>query len=203
MFTETFTAGFRVIRNPYLKAESAWSYEVGFNQIFSDRLILDLALFHYDYKNFIEPEPDIYQNVQFTNVSNARIRGLEVTAQGSLLKRFLSFNVGYTYMDPTDRETGETLAYRPRHLLTSGLTITYSIFEAGVDFRYISRLENVKVYPNDKRVAQKLTDGRISTKLLGFNLSFNINNLFQYNYWQIERNMAPSRNFVFTVSREI
>ena len=27
MFTETFTAGFKVIRNPYLKAESAWFRE--------------------------------------------------------------------------------------------------------------------------------------------------------------------------------
>ena len=203
MFTETFTAGFRIIRNPYLKAESAWSYEVGVNQIISDKLILDLALFHYDYKNFIEPEPDIYQTVQFKNVSSARIRGLEFSAQGSILKRFLSFNVGYTYMDPVDRDTGETLAYRPRHLLTSGLTLTYSIFEAGLDFRYISRLERVKVYPNDERVPQKVWDGRITSKLMGFSMSFNINNMFQYNYWQVERNMAPPRNYVFTVSREL
>lgn len=203
MFTETFTAGFRVIRNPHLKAESAWSYEVGVNQFFSDKLILDLVLFHNDYKNFIEPEPDIYQTVQFTNVSKARIRGLEITAQGSIWKRFLYFNFGYTYMDPIDRNTGETLAYRPRHLWTSGLTLTYSIFEAGIDYRYISRLERVKVYPNDNRVAQKVWDGRISTRIYGFALSFNINNMFQYNYLQIERNIAPPRNYVFTVSREL
>ena len=203
MFTETFTAGFKVIRNPYLKAESAWSYEFGINQILSDKLILDLALFHNDYENFIEPEPDIYQTVQFTNVSNARIRGLEITAQGSLWKRLLAFNLGYTYMDPEDRDTGETLAYRPRHLWTSGLTFTHSIFEAGVDFRYISRLEQVKVYPNDERVAQKVWDARISADLLGFNLSFNVNNLFQYNYMQIERNITPPRSFVFTVSRDL
>jgi len=203
MFTETFTAGFRVIRNPYLKAESAWSYEIGMNKLISDKLILDLALFHYDYKNFIEPEPDIYQNVQFTNVSKARIRGLEFTAQGSIWKRYLSFNLGYTYMDPIDRDTGETLAYRPRHLWTSGLTLSYSIFEAGIDFRYISRLERVKVYPNDDRVAQKVWDGRISTRMLGFNLSFNVNNMFQYHYWQIERNIGAPRNYVFTASREL
>lgn len=203
MFTETFTSGFKVITNPYLKAESAWSYEFGINQILSDKLIVDLALFHNDYKNFIEPEPDIYQTVQFTNVSNARIRGFEISAQGSLWKRLLAFNLGYTYMDPEDRDTGETLAYRPRHLWTSGLTLTYSIFEAGVDFRYISRLERVKVYPNDDRVAQKIWDGRISADLLGFNLSFNLNNLFQYNYMQIERNIGPPRSYVFTVSREL
>ncbi len=203
MFTETFTAGFRVIRNPYLKPESAWSYEVGINQIISDKLIVDLALFHNDYKNFIEPEPDIYQTVQFTNVATARIRGFEITAQGSLWQRLLLFNAGYTYMDPEDLNTNEILAYRPRHLVTSGLTLSYSIFELGFDYRYISRLEKVKIYPNDKRVAQNVWDARIAAHLFGFNLAFNINNLFQYNYWQIERNIAPPRNFVFTVNREI
>ncbi len=203
MFTETFTAGFKVIRNPYLKAESAWSYELGINQILSNKLMLDLALFHNDYQNFIEPEPDIYQTVKFVNVSNARIRGFEVTAQGAILDRFLGFNAGYTYMDPVDRDTKQTLAYRPRHLFTSGMTLSFSIFEAGVDFRYVSRLERVKVYPNDDRVAQKVWDARIGAKVLGFNLAFNINNLFQYNYWQIERNIGPPRNYVFTITREL
>lgn len=203
MFTETFTAGFRVIRNPYLKPESAWSYEVGINKIFSDKLILDMAFFHNDYKNFIEPEPDIYQTVQFTNVASARIRGLEITAQGSLWKRLLFFNGGYTYMDPEDLNTNEILAYRPRHLVTTGLTLSYSIFELGIDYRYISRLEKVKVYPNDKRVAQNVWDARVAARLFGFNLALNINNLFQYNYMQIERNIAPPRNIVFSVNREI
>jgi len=203
MFTETFTAGFRVIRNPDLKPESAWSYEIGVNKIFSDKLILDLALFHNDYKNFIEPEPDIYQTVQFTNVSNARIRGIEIAAHGNLWKRLLAFNIGYTYMDPRDLDTKEILAYRPQHLLTSGLTLSYSIVEFGIDYRYLSRLDRVKVYPNDNRVAQQIWDARIAARLMGFNVAFNINNLFQYNYMQIERNIAPPRNFVFTLNREI
>ncbi len=202
MFTETFTAGFKVIRNPNLKAESAWSYEIGINQILNQHFIFDLAFFHNDYKNFIEPEPDIYQTVQFTNVANARIRGVEFTGQASLFNRKLALNFGYTYMDPVDKSTGEYLAYRPRHLLTSGFTVNYSIFEAGMDYRYISRIEKVKVYPNDDRVAQKIWDARISTKLYDFGIAFNVNNLFQYNYLQIERNMSPMRNYVFTISRQ-
>ncbi len=203
MFTETFTAGFRVIRNPNLKVESAWSYEIGLNQIIANVLVLDLALFHNDYRNFIEPEPDIYQTIQFVNVSNARIRGVEGNVQAGFWNRRLTVAIGYTYMDPIDRDTGEILAYRPRHLLTSGINLSYSIFELGLDYRHISRLERVKVYPNDDRVAQKIWDARISTNVLGFQAAFNINNLLQYNYLQIERNMAPVRNFVLTLSREI
>ena len=202
MFTETFTSGFRVIRNPNLRAENAWSYEVGMNQVVSDKLILDLALFHNDYKNFIQPKPDVYQTIQFLNVPDARIRGLEFTLKGSFWKRHLSFNLNYTYMDPIDLDTGETLAYRPRHLFTSGLTFSYSIAEAGIDYRYVSRLEKVEVYPNDDRASQKVWDGRIAAHLMGFKFSFNINNMFQYNYIQIERNIAPQRNYVFTINRE-
>lgn len=202
MYTETFTAGFKVIRNSNLKAESAWSYEIGINQILNQHFIFDLAFFHNDYKNFIEPEPDIYQTVQFTNVANARIRGIEFTGQASLFNRKLSLNFGYTYMDPVDKSTGEDLAYRPCHLLTSGFTVNYFIFEAGMDYRYMSRIEQVKVYPNDDRVSTNIWDARISTSLYDFGLAFNVNNVFQYNYLQIERNMSPMRNFVFTITRQ-
>jgi len=202
MFSETFTAGFKIIKNPNLKAESAWSYEIGFNQILGQGLILDLALFHNDYKNFIEPQPDIYQTVQFINVSNARIRGLELSGKASLFKRHIALNFGYTYMDPIDLDTKETLAYRPRHLFTSGVTFAHSFFETGIDYRYISRLENVKVYPKDARVPQKIWDARLSFNIFKSTISFNINNLFQYNYLQIERNIAPMRHYVLTLSHE-
>ncbi len=200
MFTETFTAGFKVIKNPNLKAESAWSYEVGLNQILGEGCVFDLALFHNDYTNFIEPEPDIYQTVQFINVAKARIRGLEFAGQVCIYRRYLSSSFGYTYLDPVDLNTKETLAYRPRHLFTSGLTFLYSIFEAGVDYRYISRLEKVKVYPKDERVAQQVWDSRLSAKVAGATISFNINNLFQYNYLQIERNIAPMRHYVLSIN---
>jgi outer membrane receptor protein involved in Fe transport len=203
MFTDTYQSGFKVFPNPDLKTEKAWSYEIGVNQLIADNLILDIALFHNDYKNFIEPERDVYNNVQFINVPNARIRGVEFNTQGSLWQRLLSFNFGYTYMDPVDLDTKETLAYRPRHLWTSGITLSYSIFEAGIDFRYISRLEKVKVYAKDDRVPQKVWDGRVTANISGLMLSLNINNLFQYNYTQVERNIAPPRNFVLTVSREL
>ncbi len=203
MFTDTYQSGFKVFPNPDLKTEKAWSYEIGVNQLIADKLILDIALFHNDYKNFIEPERDVYNNVQFINVPNARIRGVEFNTQGSLWQRLLSFNLGYTYMDPVDLDTKETLAYRPRHLWTSGVTLSYSIFEAGIDFRYISRLEKVKVYAKDDRVPQKVWDGRVTANISGLMLSLNINNLFQYNYTQVERNIAPPRNFVLTVSREL
>ncbi len=202
MFTETFTSGFKVIQNPNLKAEHAWSYEIGLNQIVNQHLMVDVALFYNEYKNFIEPEPDIYQTVQFINVANARIQGVELTTKTSLLKQFVTLDLGYTYMDAINLDTDEVLAYRPKHLFISGVNFKYSIFDAGLDFRYISRLERVKVYPKDDRVAQKVWDARIAANIFGYQLALNVNNLLQYNYLQIERNIAPMRNFVFSINKE-
>lgn len=201
MFTSTYASGFKVIPNPELKTESAWSYEIGFNQIISDKLILDLALFQNTYENFVEPYQDDFV-VQFINISNARIRGLELSVQGNVWQRLLGYNLGYTYMDPIDLDTKETLAYRPRHLFVAGLSLSYSNFEVGMDYRYISRLEKVSVSSQDDRVPQKVGDFRISTNISGLRLALNVNNLFQYNYTQIEKNIAPPRHVVFTVNRE-
>ncbi len=202
MFTDTYQSGIKVFPNPDLKTERAWSYEIGINQIISDKLIVDFALFQNDYKNFIEPNSDASFNVQFENVPNARIRGLEISSQGGIWKRSLGFNLSYTYMDPINTDTKTTLAYRPHHLFISGLTYNYSIFEAGIDFRYISRVEVVKLYPLDDRVAQKVWDFRLSSTISGFKFALNINNMFQYFYTQVEKNIEPPRHYVLSLSRE-
>lgn len=200
MFTQTTTSGFKVIPNPNLKAEKAWSYEIGINQILSEHLLIDIAAFHNDYWNFIEPDRDKQNTVKFNNVSRARIRGLEIMTQSSWWKKRITTSFSYTLLDPKDVLTDKTLAYRPKHLLTCSINLGYGIFETGIDFRYVSRLDTVKVYPDEERVDQKVLDSRISVYLDKFTITANINNLLNYNYTQIERNMAPIRNYNLTLT---
>jgi len=195
MFTETTTSGFKVIPNPELKAERAWSYEIGLNQILSSNILFDIALFHNDYWNFIEPEPDIQNTVQFLNVNRARIRGLDLSVKSGWFERLLTVSIGYTYLDPKDIETDETLAYRPEHLFTGSINVHKGILNTGLDYRYVSRLDNVKVYPDEDRVAQHVLDGHIGANWKNYTLTLNVNNILNYNYLQIERNMAPMRNY--------
>ncbi|MBN1154661.1 TonB-dependent receptor [candidate division KSB1 bacterium] len=195
MFTDTNTSGFQVIPNPELKAERAWSYEIGLNHILANNVLVDIALFHNDYWNFIEPEPDIQNTVQFLNVNRARIRGVDVSAKSSWFNKLLTIGLGYTYLDPIDLKTNETLAYRPNHLFVGSLNVVRGFATAGLDYRYISRLDNVKVYPNEDRVAQKVIDGHIGANWKKYTLTINVNNILNYNYLQIERNIAPMRNY--------
>ncbi|MBC8181974.1 TonB-dependent receptor [candidate division KSB1 bacterium] len=221
MFTSTNTSGFRIIPNPRLEAEKAWSYEIGINQILSKNILVDIAAFHNDYQNFIEPERDEQNTVMFVNVPRARIRGIEMTAQSAWWKKRFNTSISYTYLDPKyisrdntfwwwlEELTGATkpgmsfsdpLAYRPKNLFTCSVSFGYGNFEAGIDYRYISRLDSVKVYPTEDRVPQKVLDSRISYNYGNITITANLNNMLNYQYAQIERNMMPMRHYVLTVT---
>ncbi|MBC7187124.1 MAG: TonB-dependent receptor [Calditrichaeota bacterium] len=200
-FTDVVVSGLRVVPNLQLRAESAWSYETGVNQEISKHFLLDLALFHNQYHDLIEPEPDASGTVRFINVTEARIRGIETSLQGSLWKGRLTPALSYTLLDPWDITADDYLAYRARHLFTGTVTFTQGPLRVGVDYRYVSRLERVKVYPRDQRVAQKVADLRLGYRLLGNDISFDIGNLFNYNYTQVERTLMPIRHYTMTISR--
>lgn len=200
LFSQTMTSGFKVIPNPDLRAERAWSYEVGLNQIINEHLLVDVAAFHNDYWNFIEPERDVQNVVQFSNVNRARIRGLEFLVQSSIWKQRIQSSVSYTLLDPKDVSTGKTLAYRPEHTLSLSVNLNYGNFETGIDYRYVSELDTVKVYPDEDRVPQKVFDTRAAYQFGNYTIALNVNNVFNYNYAQVERNLAPIRNYVVTLT---
>jgi len=111
----------------------------------------------------------------------------------------LSIGLGYTYLDPQDIETDETLAYRPNHLFTGSISVSKGIINTGLDYHYVSRLDNVKVYPNEDRVDQHILDWYLGANWGNYTATLNINNILNYNYLQIERNMAPMRNYSLTL----
>ena len=198
-FSDSIYSGLRIIPNPDLQAESAWAHEFGFNYNPNSFIYLDVAAFLNDYWDLIEPEPNENQVVQFINVTRARIIGIETTLkmQPSPL---MALDIGYTYMDPRDLQTRGTLAYRPRHLLTTGLTVMMGKVNLGADFRYISKLDVVKVYPQDDRVAQKVLNLRGMYTFGGYSLTLSVNNALNHNHTQMERTLEPLRHYVLTFS---
>ncbi len=201
-FSDSIYSGLRIIPNPELRSETAWSHEIGVNLNPTPFLYLDVAGFMSDYWDLIEPQPDENQVVQFINVTRARITGMETTLKTMPIPG-LSFDIGYTYMNPQDIELDTTLAYRPRHLLTAGVTCTMKKLELGADFRYISRFEVVKVYPKDDRVDQKVLNVRGVYRFAAYALTLSVNNLFNYNYTQMERTLMPIRHYVLTLSAKL
>lgn len=198
-FSDSIYSGLRLQPNPDLKSETAWSHEIGASLALAPFASLDLSGFRSDYWDLIEPQPDVSQNIRFVNVTRARISGLESTLRLRPGLRGLVLETSHTLMDPRDLDLDETLAYRPRRI--SQATLLYGIgpVEFSADYRYVSRLETVKLYPNEDRVAQKTLDLHLSWNYRGWSLGTHINNALNHNHTQMERTIQPIRHYQLTL----
>lgn len=199
-FPDSIYSGLRLIPNFDLKSETAWSHELGFNYIPSHSIYLDVAAFSSDYWDLIEPEPDTNNNVQFINVTRARISGAEASVKLNLWPKNMTLDISYTFMNPQDLDMDKVLAYRPKHLFNGSVSYNLGPMDLGVDYRYVSKMERVKVYPQDDRVDQKVLNARFSYRIARWTVAANANNLFNHNYTQRERILQPIRNYVLTLA---
>ncbi|MBN2356670.1 TonB-dependent receptor [candidate division KSB1 bacterium] len=202
-FPNSVYSGLRLQPNPLLKSETAWSHEAGFNLRLFPIMTLDLAGFWCDYWDLIEPVPDENNVIRFTNFTRARIAGAETNLHLQPGIKGLALQAGYTYMDPRDLDLDEVLQYRPRHILQSTLLYSRGPFEISGDYRYISRIEVVKVYPNDDRVAQKVVNLHLTYRIGDWAFSAHVNNLFNHSHTQMERTLMPIRHFTLTIAGAI
>ena len=106
-----------VVGNPNLKPETSTSYEIG-TLYDTARWNAGITLFHNDIKDMIVSDqwgPDYRPPVMtYTNVHEARIRGLELTS-GIALTDSLELTANYTLADAEDKQTGDELVQTPRH----------------------------------------------------------------------------------------
>ncbi|MDP1677165.1 MAG: TonB-dependent receptor [Bacteroidota bacterium] len=205
-----------VVPSTYLKPEHSWSYEIGGTQLISGESMVDIAFFQSDLSDLIEPSVELDQTlnaavVRFRNITQARIQGFETGYHSQWFDRALSFEVNYNYNWAVNRETGSFLKYRPRHIAMTNISYEQAMFNGGIDFRFISRVEEIddnliKLAPinnGEQRVPIYIVDVRIAANLteIGYpiNASLNIHNLLHYNYVELIGNIAPPRQFVVTL----
>ncbi|MFQ5604742.1 MAG: TonB-dependent receptor domain-containing protein [bacterium] len=207
LFTNSTTSGFQVVPNPNLKAEDSWSAEVGLSTSLWNHVLFNVAVYQERYFDFINPGfefIDLKPVIKFNNVQDARIRGIETNVTSGWFRNRLNTVVSYVYVDPRDLQTDKLLTYRPQHILTTSVTVKLGFFNFGGDFRFASKLkkEQLEVFPNDERVATKVCDVHAGLSTSTFTLMLNVENLLQYNYTQIERNIEPIRQFTLTFQRD-
>ncbi|MFH0992169.1 MAG: TonB-dependent receptor [bacterium] len=212
-----------VLPNTELKVEKSISFEVGIKRAFGQYLSFDFSLFNNEFQNLIEPSVIIksYKRtpasitedagpgpvIQFENVTKARISGAEISFRIDWLKKYISTEFGYTYISPLDVNQDTVLKFRPRHLLNCTLSITLDHWNAGVDARYISRVERIdeklvyfaQITDGEKRVPIKVVDARLSYDLvrlgLPLRLGLNVTNLLNYHYVEFLGNLSPVRTY--------
>jgi len=202
MFIDSRQFIFEVKPNPNLKSEKSLAQEIGlFWQ--ANRINLDLALFSAQYQRLIEPVVDESDyKIHFMNITRARISGLEIAVDWIWPGVPLHNNFSYSYIEPRNLTEKSTLAYRHNHSLVINEEILVSRkITAGLDYRYLSRMKVVQLYDEnpttgaDQRVPIHLVNGFIkvspNSKL---NCVLSVENLFQYYYVVIERNMGTPRN---------
>jgi iron complex outermembrane receptor protein len=218
VFTNTTASGIKVIPNLELQPEESFSGEIGYNQLFGQKIYLDVSLFYNRYWNLIEPRFTRDGDIQFDNITNARGLGFEINSKFSVLDNRLFYNVGYTYTDVREIVIGESgeqtlgryLSFRPRHLFYNHADYTWNRFKFGADYRFISawdRIDDELVFfieDVDERVDAHIVDLRI---VYSFNIngspleaSIQLNNLLQYHYLDVVGSIAKTRNTVLTLS---
>ena len=202
-FPNIYASGLKVIPNPGLGSERAWSHEIGFGTPLCRQLYLDAAVFRNDYWDLIEPVPDVNNTVQFINLTRARINGVETVLKYGLFDRRVSGQLGYTWLDPRDLDLDEVLGYRSRHMFNGSVAGHYGNVELGLDYQHYAKLEKVKLYPQDPRVDQKVLNVHMTVDLKSVMITGSVNNFFNRMQTQYERTIMPIRNYTTAIKWKI
>jgi iron complex outermembrane receptor protein len=200
-FVSTTTSGFQVVPNLQLDPETAWSGELGGSWRPIPVLWIETSVFRSRFQSMIEPliRPD--GNIQFRNVTRARLSGTELAVRGSLPSGRMRFGWSYLWLTAKNLDTGEPLDYRrpKRGTLTAELVGDHWMM--GIDWLYGARVERVGVYPYDRRVPLRRLDARFGIEALGARLTLHGRNLTEYAYTDIERNLSAPREWVISLER--
>ena len=217
-FTSTAAGGLIVKPNPNLKPETSVSSEIGWNQFYGTSLYTDVAVFYNYFRDLIEGEFVENENIteyyiQFNNVTEARVFGMEINLNWQILADRLYYHFGYTYTNSRDDSLKTDLKYRPRHIFYTDAKLRIASFLIGADYRFLSRYENIDeafediIKNYEERVAIHVVDIRFSKDLrigdIPIQLTFQINNLLQYNYVDVIGTIAPIRNYVITLEAKL
>jgi len=198
-FVSSEQFGFRVIPNPGLLGEHAWSGEVGTSVSLLDRVRVDAAVFGSVYRDLISPAPAPDQPFvfQFRNVSRARVAGADLGVNAFIIPDILELQASYLLLETEDQDTGQPLPYRSRHNVTGTINLLQGL--AGVDVRYRSRVEEVLVYPLDPRSDVTVVDLRLGYRALNVLWQLKVANLFNQFYVDVqERNPGEPRSIGIT-----
>jgi len=204
--------GIKLISNTALIPETSWSIELGTNyeiQIDKNLFFIEFSLFQNHLNNLINPE-FVGSNLQFVNVSQARIQGVELTLR-TFLFGMIGLEGSLSAIDPIDLEPKDKvnyLKYRSKFLMNGKVFIPMKYIELVMDYKYVSRMMEIddelgsSVSDADARVPSHIVDLRViydMEKHLKMPLKLILNGFNVFDYYRIEMvgNMGPTKNIRF------
>ena len=221
-FAQIRYQGFRVEENLKLTPEISWSGELSYiheNEVKEIPIYFEVAFFQNNMKNLIEPsfKQGSTASIQFQNLSEARIRGVESSFK--LFFGIIGFDFSITYLDPIDLTAGNfgnTLKYRSKFVSQNKMYAKYKDFIFEVDFRHYSKIENIdnllalQIKDANVRNHSNIVDVRLNyntKQLLGENNNYDITlncfNIFDYYYTQMVGNLGKTRQINLQIKANI
>ena len=208
-FLELSVMNFKIKSNPDIKAESSWAFDVGLRQYITKNWNVDVSFFDNEYWELIEAHLDLIRGqIQFRNIPRARIQGFEMTTNVTFPFRAFGttwtpgVKASITALDHENIEYEEPLTYRPKILANIKTLLNVGSAQLQLDYRYASKIDEVKLYPINQRVPMRFVDVRFSYEFWHLTFKCGIINLFQYNYAPMESNLMPMRTFTIGAQGE-
>jgi outer membrane receptor protein involved in Fe transport len=202
-FISAGSRDFRALPNPDLQPERSTLADFGLRQSLGASFYLEATAFYSRYSHLIEPTLASDLTAQFLNYPSARIQGVETEVRWRMWRDRLHFQVSGTWMDPVELSSNEPLPYRPRFVGHFSPMLQWGPWELALDYRHISRLQKVTVYPLDERVATQVWDAHASYRWRKMRFQVDVRNALNYNYTISERVLGELRNYLFTVAGEL
>jgi len=120
------------IGNASLSPEKSKSYEMGLEQKISDNFGIEVTYFRTFFKDLI----DFVSGTGYTNVSKARIYGLESELKYQLNPN-INIKLGHTWLDTENKENHAQLERRPEQKLNLSLASQFEKWKANLGFSYV------------------------------------------------------------------
>ncbi|MFQ5751377.1 MAG: TonB-dependent receptor plug domain-containing protein, partial [bacterium] len=203
LFFEDEFGSLTLLRNPDLRSEVSWSYELGFRQKITPTWFVEVNGFYTKVDDLIEPQPiEQSSRIQFINIKKVRIPGIELVSNGRWWDNRIGLKVNFTYMNPQDKIKKQLLNYRQKFIAFIAPSLRAGDVEFQVDYKYASAQENYGTLGIHQLVPQKVLDARIFFYWKNFTFLIGVNNMFNYEYTLRDKFLEENRNFVAGLTAE-
>ncbi len=176
------------VRNPDLKPEILWNYEIGFLNHFSEFISLETAFFIAEGDNIIVQQ-GVAPNAKLRNAGSFTHKGIELLSK-IIASKNMNFTVSYTYLDP-DNQTKSN----PRHKFFAEANYNISNVDVHFGVKQISKLYGDD-YSRFELPDYTLIDSRVTYSPFNFFKVFvSADNLLNQSYETMYRYTMPGRTY--------
>jgi outer membrane cobalamin receptor len=191
--------------NSDLRPEKSISLNLGLMNNTFDKINFQLDGFYMITNDRIVSVPKSQISWSAENISKVITKGFEISANIYLFKKYLYFNLAYTYQDARnsaedDNNYGKLIVYMPQEIISGSVVFQYGNFTLGTTLRYSGYYFSLPDNSYESIIdGYSLLDSYLNYSwILGkvdINFRFDCRNIFDEQYEIIKNYPMPGRSF--------